>query len=275
MRRKCCVPSCIHLSSRWEVTCCSTLRVARLPLEGRVDAQEMKDSVKIPGYIERLAHKYMKCVVESSTESESESSVEVVPSPLAGGLKKARDRRGLEFLDPYDGDSEDASIHSDCSLNSLNSRKVAPWVNSTPGAVALEDADTSEDGESTPKPPDWLCPETSVSKIQAVNDCTAPLELPSQEKDFPIGLLQSSELPRAPEAGTPMWLTPDCSSLTGINPSPSADLLASPSDSAPRSILAADCDGTMAKQPLIKRKQGIPIPEAASEKLRRKKLRAT
>ncbi|CAN0112723.1 unnamed protein product [Bubo scandiacus] len=245
-------------------------RGAGRPME--VDAQKMKNSVKSSDYIERLAHKYMqKCIVESSTESESESSAEVVPSPLAGRLKKARDSRGLQFLDPYDGDSEDASIHSDCSLNSLNSIKVAPWANSSPRTMALENADTSEDEESFPKPPDWLCPETEVSEIQTVSDCKAPLELPSQEKDFQRSLLQSSELPRTAE----VWLTPDHSLPMSINPSPSADLLASPGDSVPQPMLAADCGGTMAKQPLIKRKQGLPIPEGASEKLRRKKFRAT
>lgn len=141
--------------------------------------------------------------------------------------------------------------------------------------MALEHADTSEDGESFPKPPDWLCPETKVSETQKVNDCKELLELPSQEKDFLRSLLHSSELPGATEAFTSLWLTPDHSLLMSINPSTSADLLASPGDSAPQPILAADCDGAMAKQPLIKRKQGIPIPEGASEKLRRKKLRAT
>lgn len=181
----------------------------------------------------------------------------------------------FQFLDPYDGDSEDASIHSDCSLNSLNSVKAAPWASSAPKAMALEDSDTSEDGDSFPKPSDWLCPETKVGGIQTVNDCKAPLEFPSQEKDFPRSLLQSSELTRATEVFTSMWLTPDHSLLMSINPSASADLLASPGNSAPQPILAADCDGRMAKQPLIKRKQGISIPEGASEKLRRKKFRAT
>lgn len=148
-------------------------------------------------------------------------------------------------------------------------------MNNATKAMALGDADTSEDGESFPKPPDWLCPETKVSETQKVNDCKELLELPSQEKDFLRSLLHSSEQPRATEAFSSLWLTPDHSLLMSINPSTSADLLASPSDSAPQPILTADCDGTMAKQPLIKRKQGIPIPEGASEKLRRKKLRAT
>ncbi|KAM6068403.1 uncharacterized protein LJ206_011657 isoform 2-T2 [Theristicus caerulescens] len=200
----------------------------------------------------------------------------VLPSPLAGGLRKARDSRGLQFLDPYDGDSEDASVHSDCSLSSLSSMKVAPWAKSNaPKATALEDAGSSEDGESFPRPPDWLCPETTVSEIWTANDRKAPPEPPSPEKDFPSSLLQSAELRRATEAFTSMWLTPDHSLLMSVNPSASADLLASPGSSAPQPILAAGCDGTMAKQPLIKRKQGISIPEGASEKLRRKKFRAT
>ncbi|KAJ7424271.1 hypothetical protein BTVI_07229 [Pitangus sulphuratus] len=197
-----------------------------------VGAQEKEDSVKGPDYVERLARKYM-------------------------------------FLDPYDGDSEDASVHSDCSLNSSNITKVAPRTNRAPKAVALEDADTSDDGESFPNSPDWLCPETKASEIQTVNDC---LELPSQEGDF---LLQSPELPGATEAFTPMRVTPGRALLASINPSASMELAASPADSAPQTLLATHCDGTMAKQPLNKRKQVIPTPEGASEKLRRKKFRVT
>ncbi|KAM4666825.1 uncharacterized protein AAGF69_006441 isoform 3-T3 [Amazona ochrocephala] len=217
-----------------------------------VDAQEMKDSVKSPDYIERLARKYM-----------------VVPSTLAGRLKKARDSRGLQFLDPYDGDSEDESIPSDCSLNTLNNLEVAQWAKCAPKAAALKDADTSEEGESFPEPPDWLCPQTKVSEIQAVNDCKAPLELPCQ-KDFPRSQLPSCELPRATEAFTSMRLTPENSLLMSINPSASADLPASSDDSAQQPLPEADFAGTVAKQSLLKRKQRAPIPEGASEKLRKK-----
>ncbi|KAJ7406593.1 hypothetical protein WISP_132784 [Willisornis vidua] len=246
-------------------------RRAGQPEEG--DAQEKEDSVKSPDYVERLACKYMqKCTVESSTESESESKAEVMLSPLAGGLKKAKDSRKLQFLDPYDGDSEDASVHSDCSLNSLNIIKVAPWTNRAPKARALEDADTSDDGEPFPNPPDWFCPAAKVSEVQTVNGCKAPLDLPGKEEDF---LLQSPELPLAAEEFSPMWLTPDCALLMSISPSASMDLLASPADSAPQPPLEAPCDGTMAKQTLNKRKQEIPTPEGASEKLRRKKFRVT
>ncbi|XP_064279399.1 uncharacterized protein LOC135302629 isoform X2 [Passer domesticus] len=218
------------------------------------DAQEKEDSVKSPDCVERLARKYMqKCTVESSTESENESRAEVVPSPLSGGPKKAKESRRLQFVDPYDGDSEDASVHTDCGI------KDAPWRNSASKAVPLEDADTSEDEESFPNPP-------NVSEIQAVHDCRAALELPGQEK----GLLQS---PPGPGAFIPAGLTPDHASPRAVNPSVSAGLPAILAGTAPQPLLPAHCDGTMAEQPIIKRKQGIPAPEGASEKL--KKFRTT
>ncbi|XP_010710226.1 uncharacterized protein LOC104911241 isoform X2 [Meleagris gallopavo] len=238
------------------------------------DALEMMDSVKSLDCVERLARKYMKCVVESSTESESESSVEVLHNPLAEGLREARDSKGLQFLDPYDGDSEDTSTHSDCSLSSLNSIEVAPWMSSAPKAMALEDADPSGNGESFPQPLDWLCSKTKISDVhsQRVNDGKSPLKLPSQQTDFSRSLLQSSKLRRDTEALSSTWL-PDPSLLVGVNPSAPAHLLASAGDSSPQPLLADDCDGTTSRQPLIKRK-GISISESAGEKLRRKKIRA-
>ncbi|XP_023783313.1 uncharacterized protein LOC111929808 isoform X1 [Cyanistes caeruleus] len=224
-----------------------------------VDAQEKEDSVKSPDCVERLARKYMqKCTVESSTESESEARAEVVPSPLAGGLKKAKESRGLQFLDPYDGDSEDASVHTDCGI------KDAPWPNSASKAMPLENADTSEDERSFPNPP-------NVSDIQAVNYCREALEFPGLEQD----LLQTPEPPPATEAFTPMGLTSDHALPMAVNPSFSADLPAIPADTAPQPLFAAPSDGTMAEQPIIKRKRRISAPEDASEKLKRKKFRAT
>ncbi|XP_059330895.1 uncharacterized protein LOC132074873 [Ammospiza nelsoni] len=219
-----------------------------------VDAREKEDSVKSPDCVERLARKYMqKCTVESSTESESECRAEVVPTPLAGGPKKAKESRGLQFSDPYDGDSEDASVHTDCSM------KDAPWMNSASQAAPLEDAATSEDEESFPNPP-------NVREIQAVNDCRAALEPPGPEQ----GLWQSPEPPAGTEA-----FTPDRAPPRAVNPSAPAELPAAPAGTAPQPLLAAHCDGTTAKQPMIKRKHGIPATESASEKLKRKKFRAT
>ncbi|XP_005047660.1 PREDICTED: uncharacterized protein LOC101820411 [Ficedula albicollis] len=221
----------------------------------KADAQEKEDSVKSPDYIERLARKYMqKCTVESSTESESESRAEVVPSPLAGRPKKAKESRGLQFLDPYDGDSEDASVHTDCGI------KYAPWTNSASKAMPLEDADTSEDEESFHNPP-------NVGEIQAVNGCSADLEL--------AGLQRDPSQPPATEAFIPTGLTPDHALLMAVNPSVPAELPAIQADTAPQPLLTARWDGSMAQQPVIKRKQGTPVPEAASEKLKRKKFRAT
>jgi len=147
-------------------------------------------------------------------------------------------------------------------------------MSSAPKAMALEDADPSGNGESFPQPLDCLCSETKISDVhsQRVNDSKFPLELPSQQKDFPRSLLQSSELMRDTEASPSMWLMPDLSLLVGVNPSAPADLLAS--DSSPQPMLADDCDGTTSRQPLIKRKQGITISESTGEKLRRKKIRA-
>ncbi|KAF2986286.1 hypothetical protein EK904_009815 [Melospiza melodia maxima] len=200
----------------------------------RVDAQEKEDSVKSPDCVERLARKYMqKCTVESSTESESECRA--------------------EFSDPYDGDSEDASVHTDCSM------KDAPWMNSASQAVPLEDAATSEDEESFPNPP-------NVREIQAVNDCRAALEPPGPEQD----LRPSPEPPAGTEA-----FTPDRAPPRAVNPSAPAELPAAPAGTAPQPLPAAHCDGTVAKQPTIKRKHGIPATESASEKLKRKKFRAT
>ncbi|RMB98716.1 hypothetical protein DUI87_24935 [Hirundo rustica rustica] len=202
-----------------------------------VDAQEKEDSVKGPDCVERLARKYMqKCTVESSTESESESRV--------------------EFLDPYDGDSEDTSVQTDCGI------KDAPWTNSASKAMPLGDVGTSEDEESFPNP-------LNASQVQAVNDCRAAPELPGLQKD----LLPSPEQPPATEAFIPAGLTPAHALPMIVNPSVSMDLPANLAEAAPQPLLAALCDGTMAEQPIIKRKQGIPAPEDASEKI--KKFRAT
>lgn len=124
--------------------------------------------------------------------------------------------------------------------------------------MPLEGVDTSDE-ESFPHPP-------NASDVQAVNDCGAALEPPGLEK----GLLPSPEL--LPATFTPAGLTPDDPPMA-VNPSVSADLPATPADTAPQPLLTAHCYGTMAQQPIIKRKQGIPAPEDASEKI--KKFRAT
>lgn len=125
--------------------------------------------------------------------------------------------------------------------------------------MTLEDADTSEDEESFPNPP-------NISEIQAVNYCRAALELPSLQRDL--------LLPPAIEAFTPTGLAPDHTLLMAVNPSVPAELPSIPADTAPQPLLTARCDGTMAEQPVFKRK-GIPVPEGVTEKLKRKKFCAT
>lgn len=142
--------------------------------------------------------------------------------------------------------------------------KDTPWTNSASKAVPLQDADTSEDEDSFHNPP-------NVREIRAINDCRAALEPPGLEKD----LLQSPEPPPGTEAFTPLGRTPGHASPRAVNPSASAELPAVPADTAPQPLLTAHCDGTMPEQPIVKRKQGIPAPESASEKLMRKKFRAT
>ncbi|XP_003224111.2 uncharacterized protein LOC100556457 isoform X7 [Anolis carolinensis] len=67
---------------------------------------------------EQFARKYMqKCTVESSTESESDVNTEVLSNK---SLEKTNLTQ-LPFLDPYDGDYEEVSGGSDCSLGSLDS----------------------------------------------------------------------------------------------------------------------------------------------------------
>ncbi|KAM4014145.1 uncharacterized protein ACNLHF_004025 isoform 1-T1 [Anomaloglossus baeobatrachus] len=83
------------------------------------------DSGRNSDYVERLAFKYMrKCKVESSTDSESDNNgnqglgIELL-IPTSSVDVKSMDFQKLQFLDPYDGDSED-TIQSTSSERDLN-----------------------------------------------------------------------------------------------------------------------------------------------------------
>ncbi|KAM4664069.1 uncharacterized protein O3C94_012248 [Discoglossus pictus] len=74
-----------------------------------------------PDYVDRLARKYMrKCKVESSTESESDTNNEIFGPGLTTNLIHGTSRKTgtykLQYLDPYDGDSEESG-HSDYSVH--------------------------------------------------------------------------------------------------------------------------------------------------------------
>ncbi|TFK15950.1 ecto-NOX disulfide-thiol exchanger 1 [Platysternon megacephalum] len=202
-----------------------------------------------------------KCTVESSTESESESN--------------------NEFLDPYDGDSEDASTHSDCSLNSLNDinyNRVTPLVHNLPEMV--EDIYSSENRESLHMSSNWVSPVTEICDVymQPVSDLKIQMEVITKEKsDVPVRLARPCELSRTSGVlASAMWLTSDCSLFVSGDPSKYAGVLESPVTTTLQQPMLEKPDGenTMCDQS-IKRKLGLPFLEGIGEKLRRKKLRAT
>ncbi|XP_075699717.1 uncharacterized protein LOC142664506 isoform X2 [Rhinoderma darwinii] len=91
----------------------------RAATAGEAAADVVMDSGRNSDYVERLAFKYMrKCKVESSTDSESDYNNEGcgpnVSIPTSHVDVKTMDFQKLQFLDPYDGDSED-TIQSNSS----------------------------------------------------------------------------------------------------------------------------------------------------------------
>ncbi|XP_053152935.1 uncharacterized protein LOC128345254 isoform X3 [Hemicordylus capensis] len=201
--------------------------------------------------LEILAHKYMqKCTVESSTESESDANVEQVlnSNRLPEGLFEQTNHTKLKFLDPYDGDYEEISGTSDCSLDSpVDSRhsRVIFWEHPTPHALTPDD----------PFPPEGQEP-LSASPYRAVSATVTQKDEP--ELQDPCEILQLPE--------KPSWLMGPDSSKHGRlheNTAPS---------SADQSML--ECDSGMCEDPNVNRKQGRSVLENAGEKLR-KKLRVT
>ncbi|KAG8561688.1 hypothetical protein GDO81_015441 [Engystomops pustulosus] len=86
-------------------------------------AGDVIDPGRKADYVERLASKYMRnCKVESSTDSESDNNNEGFGNNVLALTfpvdVKTIDFQKLQFLDPYDGDSEDTiqSNSSECDL---------------------------------------------------------------------------------------------------------------------------------------------------------------
>uniref|UniRef100_A0A8C3I4Z2 Uncharacterized protein n=1 Tax=Chrysemys picta bellii TaxID=8478 RepID=A0A8C3I4Z2_CHRPI len=188
---------------------------------------------------------------------------------------------GGGFLDPYDGDSEDASTHSDCSLNSLNDinyNRVTPLVHNL--SEMGEDIYTSENRGSLHMSSNWVSPITEICDVymQPENDLKIQMEVITKEKsDVPTRLARPCELSRASGVlASAMWLTSDCSLLMSGDPSKYLGVLESPVTTTLQQPMLAKSDGenTMCDQS-IKRKLGLPFLEGVGEKLRRKKLRAT
>ncbi|XP_074147345.1 uncharacterized protein LOC141556689 isoform X4 [Sminthopsis crassicaudata] len=144
------------------------------------------DSDKSPDFVEKLTHKYkQKCKIESSTDSESETNTEGTFTRRF--FKKASDMK-LQFLDPYDGDSEDVPNLSDCSLNNcslgdISCNGVSNSLNSRiPEEVAIEESTFLKSPEIA-KCTSWTSPtlETNDVYMQPMSELKLPLEIISQE----------------------------------------------------------------------------------------------
>uniref|UniRef100_A0A7M4F2E2 Uncharacterized protein n=1 Tax=Crocodylus porosus TaxID=8502 RepID=A0A7M4F2E2_CROPO len=181
----------------------------------------------------------------------------------------------IMFLDPYDGDSEDASSHSDCSLNSLNdvncSRAVAYR---TPEVMALEGSKPSEDNVSLHTSSNWGGPIKEIHSdvyMETEDDCKT-VEALGKQKDFPVRLVGSTEQFRTTGPIASTLLVPDPLLLTRPEPSTYAGLVKSPVTVTLQTILVASDRVHSACEQAIKRKQELPILEGGSEKLRKKLL---
>ncbi|XP_029453819.1 uncharacterized protein LOC115089731 isoform X2 [Rhinatrema bivittatum] len=105
------------------------------------DSCNLMESDTSPDLVDTLTLKYMKCKVDSSTDSESDTNTEGFTSTTPQG-KKSGDM-SLQFLDPYDGDSEETSAHSDGSSSSkylLGHGEIHSLLCGVQNQAALEEA---------------------------------------------------------------------------------------------------------------------------------------
>ncbi|XP_038605559.1 uncharacterized protein LOC119930888 isoform X2 [Tachyglossus aculeatus] len=262
------------------------------------DLHDPVDSDKSTDFVERLAHKYQrKCKVESSTESESETNSEGLTSPVTQGSKKASNMKfqgdhkknhmefaeGIrrEFLDPYDGDSEDTPNHSDYSLNDcilgdITCGRISPsLISDDPSEVESGGSICSKNLELPAKPTTWDFPasETNDVYMEPMSDVKIPMETTSQETTESSGrLLEASELSvdweLVPET---LGQKSDRCLLRSADPPKSAR----PTENTPRAPLQSsrpcmwEKDSRVYKQPLFKRKMEFFLPEC--ERMKRKK----
>ncbi|XP_069493859.1 uncharacterized protein [Ambystoma mexicanum] len=209
--------------------------------------------------IDRLARKYMrKCTVDSSTESESDIH--------------------SEFPDPYDGDSEETSTHSDCSLSGTQppqaSSEVCAWTSKIQRCSVFEDP-------SSKKVMNWVSPMLVANDVfmQPV-DLEMPLESPNkglwqcsvegvQPSEFSM---DSGVISNGPHLHSGQFV------LIGINPGrPTQHLDGGVKAALPLTNLTSSSCGRsiLPKQLVEKRKQGSTMLESGGEKMKRKKQRVT
>ncbi|XP_040268333.1 uncharacterized protein LOC120982334 [Bufo bufo] len=230
------------------------------PAAGEGDADVAMDSGRNSDYVERLASKYMrKCKVESSTDSESDNNNEglginmsIAASPVD---IKTMDFQKLQFLDPYDGDSEDTlqSNSSECEQTCISDDPQDPCPLGE-GSVGMD------------------CGLVSISDPPCLTSCSDRLEKVktswqspdiSEKSSVPSG---SSDL--SMDSGT---VTEDASVASGRFLLIGLASRAETSTVFPASLTSEETsDFSMFESSLIKRKGGIRME---GEKMRLKKLR--
>ncbi|KAJ6661911.1 hypothetical protein lerEdw1_013082 [Lerista edwardsae] len=211
-----------------------------------VDSCCLVNLEKEPADIERLAHKYMqKCTVESSSESESDANIEALSSSMASeGFTEQTSHTKLQFLDPYDGDYEDLSGTSDCSLDSL--------------------ADMSQILQGCP-----------IFEALTAGGCFLPEGqepfLASADRAVSATITQEGELDQhEPREVVQLQMEPFW--LSGSNSSKHSEC--SKRSAAALQSTLMECDNGVCEGANAHKKQGRPVLENAGEKLR-KKLRVT
>ncbi|KAM3920352.1 uncharacterized protein RB166_014753 [Leptodactylus fuscus] len=228
------------------------------------------DSGRNSDNVERLASKYMrKCKVESSTDSESDVNNEgigtAVSIPTTHVDVEKMDFQKLQFLDPYDGDFEDAiqSSSSECDQKST--------VDDDQGPCALRDNSVGMD-----------CGLISISDPQSEGCDLISYSNSNEKMTTPWQSLEVSNSPNKSVAflTRSSELSVDSGMLTEDLCVTSRDFLLTGQDSRvetstsplfPTSLTSEEnSDFTMFETSLIKRKWGM---RTEAEKMRRKKPR--
>ncbi|XP_060117127.1 uncharacterized protein LOC132588746 isoform X2 [Heteronotia binoei] len=222
-----------------------------------VDSCKLVNSEKSSADMVQLAHKYMKCRVESSTDSESDANTEVLlNSSFPGGVLKKTTYKKLQFLDPYEGDYEETSGTSDCSVASL--ADACPGKGISPKHPVPEGLTVEENfpPESLSTSPYWGV--SATHKTTKPRDNLMFMEIATEDD----GKGLSSRLSREAES-----CTTESFCFTQHNPSVCSQFSG---NKAPTSVLwsTVRLSDERAHEDPIKRKQGQPMVECAGKKLR-------
>ncbi|XP_066550363.1 uncharacterized protein LOC136716862 [Amia ocellicauda] len=239
-----------------------------------------KDGRKCSESVERLAFKYMeKCKVESSTDSDSDTSPEgcVSSTPESGAARKvlpvgqARGGRyHLPSLDPYDGSSEDSSDESDGNSRRQRQGGSVPRVRGQTGGSS---------SVSFPKDPGKSAPSVKLGELQPPTDIqmrsSSDSEVRAGEPVSPRGREGCGDMPVDSGVHTESSLsTPGQFAFVSLTPvrlpeSPSYRSRAGPRRTYPRPPEEVP-DSPAPHEAFPKRKSGFPGVEAGERALRKK-----